>query len=1611
MYFFPNALCIALLLTLWSPSAAAQHPCSTPDDQPPRLYDSSPWIQTDQLLANDRSSRDRLGYAVDISASYAVAGAWGVAAGTNLSDGAVYVFQPTASGPYEQTAKLTASDAEQGDNFGTAVATEGQAVIVGAPNEDTRGLQAGAVYVFSAQSDGSWQQSTKLTATDAAPGDRFGYSVALAGDYLIVGAPWAGAGVVYVLQRDGAGGWNPSARLSAPDGRVGDEFGYAVAISGTRLLVSAPGEIIESTDGRSGGAYIFELHAASGEWEETGHLIPNASSPASNFGKDVDISGEKAIVGEGYGRAYIFHRTPTGRWDQRAELSSTADQNAAFGDCVGLIGNLAVVGSAAEDQFTGSAYVFVEDAKGSWTQVSKLTASDGTTDDHFGGDVAIGPAGILIGADRYNEGFSVFGAAYVYAPPVTTTLPDVTLTDCGTPVTVGTPVAYDGCGGPIRGTTTDPMTFNQSGQYSVNWSFQDASGNTLTAVQSITVVAGDLAIDQVTVSPTTCPTEPAGQLSVIAGCAACTGPLQYSLDGQVYQTANTFEDLTAGDYNVWVRDADSPGCFVTGGTYTIAGTDAEPPILPGGNGGWIQSQQLTAGNGGATDNFGSAVAVSESHVLVGAVRGDEGATDAGVAYLYKRDGIRAQFVTTLKAVDPVAGDNFGAAVAIDGKWALVGAPDKGRGVVYAYYNRSGDEWLLAARLEDQTAQFGDGYGTSVAVDGNYMAVGIPEDGRTTPGAGRVQIFRWDESQARIVTENVLRHNDRAPGDAFGSSVAISGSSVVVGAPGRVVAEQQGAGAAYVFENLHLYPVQVAEITATSPTGRRNFGTGVGMYGDQVIAGGGGVAEIHERNPVTGIWERRAALTSPNPLGNYFGRSVDISATHAVVGSGFEDFGAFASGGLFVYSRNPAGDWQEVDQVVHADPAAFDALGFRVALHDDLVLAGANTRDVEGVSDAGAAYLFSPEVGGVLPDITLQVCASAVALSPPTAEDACAGTIVGTTEDPITFREAGTYVVTWTFDDGNGNTVNANQTVIVEVPAVLRFVRDGSGVPSPPTCPGAADGSVTLSATCSNCLGNLEYTIDGIEYQSSPTFTGLAAGEYSAYVRDAAIPTCMDFASLTVAEGLDTSDPILDRSIYTSWNPDGQVGNPDADSRHSFGYQLAQEGAYTVVGDYHNQSQGEDAGAVFVYDGSSDGPPRLVATLHSDDIEAIDLFGYSVDISEEYIIVGAFNEGTQAPGAGAAYIFHRQSDGSWAQQAKLMASDGIDYAHFGISVGLTGGRAIVGARDQGDTPTDRKGAAYIFERQEDGSWPQVAKLSRANDDTGGQIGNSVAIDGDIALVGNNIDPLAFTSAGSVYVYERSSDGRWQPSAKLRADDISGYFGFDLAISGETALIGAPRDNEGDYGTGAAYVFVKDPTLGWIQQEKLRASNPTEGAEFGEAVALDGNYAVVGSADASSVARMRGAAYVFHREPGSSFWSERSILTPPSDEATQFYGFDVAISNGHLAVSAPNLSTIEIPAAQLYFYRPERALVKQTISLCDGVAYAIPPTATDNCAGQFTALTTDPTSFTIPGTYTIDWTFDDGNGNRTVSPQTVEVVGYTPGLPFSETAEPDSPARSC
>ncbi len=678
-------------------------------------------------------------------------------------------------------------------------------------------------------------------------GYRLGRSVALSGDYAVVGTPFeSDIGRARLLHYDGST-WNLVSLLLGSDLVSGSDFGTCVDISDSTILVGA------SDQGVGGAAYVFEKPL--GGWTdtlyETGILTASDGFFTDNFGFSASISDSTIVVGA---------------WrDDDAGSSS------------------------------GSAYVFMKPS-GGWTnstETAKLNASDGLANDFFGYDVSVFDSIIVVGAHGNDEIAATCGAAYVFTKPLT---------------------------GTWQNTSSEATKLLPSD-----------GGSSFYFGQAVEVFQNTIVV----------------------------------------------------------------GAFLGNGTYINEGGAYiyELPAM-----GWSSSATLNETailRSPAATNFyrlGFSVAIEDSIIVVGENSNDVGVVNRGKAYIYSKPAggwVSGSYGIELVASDPELNDNFGYSVAVSSSHVLIGAPDESEagwiaGATY-FFEKTGPGWTSNTEIKKYFPELGissnDAYFgmESISVHGDYAVIGSSQAARNKLRAGAADVFHYNGvSWERVAT---LTASDGHYLAEFGKSVAIFDSIIVIGAP-RTNVSAGGGGAGYVFKmpaTGWTDATETGKLTSSTPKYNNRLGTSVAIYGDDIVLGdafnddnGNYTGKVHVyTKPLTG-WTNAtetALLTSSDRTGgDYFGFSVDISSGGIVVGAYRKETN---TGAAYVFTK-PMGGWvdaTEAAKLTASDKTTNYYFGESVAISGNTVAVGSPHSHATQSSDVGAVYVYEEPITGWVNDST------------------------------------------------------------------------------------------------------------------------------------------------------------------------------------------------------------------------------------------------------------------------------------------------------------------------------------------------------------------------------------------------------------------------------------------------------------------------------------------------------------------------------------------------------------------------------------------------------------------------------------------------------------------
>ena len=877
----------------------------------------------------------------------------------------------------------------------------------------------------------------------------------------------------------------------------------------------------------------------------------------------------------------------------------------------------------------------------------------------------------------------------------------------------------------------------------------------------------------------------------------------------------------------------------------------------------FQIAKLQASNAGEEDYFGRSVSVSGDYIAVGAFYEDTTAENAGSAYIFKRESDNnITQIAKLQASDAESDDYFGISVSISGDYIAVGAfyedtTASNAGSVYIFKRVSDSNITQIAKLQASDAESGDKFGTSVSIDGDYIAVGAYGEDTNGSNAGSAYIFKR-VSDSNITQIAKLQASDAEASDYFGYSLSISGDYIAVGAYNESTTASF-AGSVYIFKRESDSSVtQIAKLQASDAEASDKFGTSVSIDGDYIAVGANledttasnaGSVYIFKRESDSSITQIAKLQASDAEASDNFGISVSISGDYIVVGAYYESTTASDAGSVYIFRRESDSSITQIAKLQANDAEASDYFGRSVSIDGYYIAVGAEGEDTNG-SNAGSIYLLNLEAADQIyiynekNTITITEKESAT----------YSYTIIATTKDGATISYSLNGADTGAFNIDN-NTISTVQ-LDYEVPS-----DSGADNIYNITAILSANGVDSRSFNIATTVTDSQY-FQAAKIQASDAAANVYFGDDVSISGDY-IAVGAYYEDTTASNA--GSVYIFKRNSNSSVTQIAKLQASDAEADDYFGRSVSISDDYIAVGAYREDTTDSDAGSVYIFKRVSDNSVTQIAKLQASDAEADDNFGSSVSISGDYIAVGAYREDTTASDAGSAYIFKRVSDSNITQIVKLQASDAEADDAFGYSVSISGDYIAVGAYAE-DTTASAAGSVYIFKRVSDSNVTQIAKLQASDAEASDLFGYSVSISGDYIAVGAYREDTTATDAGSVYIFKRVSDSSVTQIAKIQASDAeeNDNFGSSVSISGDYIAVGAYYEDTTASNAGSAYIFKRVSDNSVTQIAKLQASDAEAGDYFGYSVSISGDYIAVGAYYEDTTALKAGSAYIFYKD---------------------------------------------------------------------------------------------------------------------------------------------------
>jgi alpha-tubulin suppressor-like RCC1 family protein len=862
--------------------------------------------------------------------------------------------------PASEFAKLLPIDIDTNDDFGDAVAVEGNIMVVGAKRDEATGTSKGVVYIY-ALSDNTWIFQTKITPSTHQSGDQFGYSVGISGNQVIVGALYSdpggmsNSGAAYIFANTSGNTWVEQAQIYASDRSPNDQFGFSVALSGNIAIASTKQASLAGFD-RSGAAYVF-ANTSANAWVEQSKLTGGTPHVNRYYGQSVAAQGNVVAVGSfrdnhvssSAGAVFIYANSSANIWDLQSILTpGDIASNDEFGNSVSLSGNLLLAGSPGDD-VEGAAYIFANTSGNTWAEQAKLEPSDGISQDSFGTTVILSGNNAVIGAINHDALASNAGTAYLFTRSSPTVWVEqekflagdsdidnkfgTSIGMSGNLLAIGTPFESTGGTGAGAVYTFDITDLDHAPVISpsptIDFTFDE--GQSSLSINSSNISVNDLDNDDVTWSVIEHPSH--GNITT------------FTFTGNQINTLTYQSDFTEPVGDIFVLEA-SDGSFERQITVSVGKE-------------FTELSTLYPIDGLSSTYFGQSISTDGRFMIVGTPAEATNGSGSGAAYIYARSGNSWIFQYKIFASDAEPSDNFGSGVAISGNLAIVGAhmEDSGgsnAGAAYVFANTSANIWIEQAKLTSDLPNANAQFGRDVGISGNQVIVSAHNDGTLGTLAGAAFIFA-NTSGNQWVQQARLNANDNSTYDYFGTDVAFSGNRVLIGA--------RGEEAAYIFANTGGNSwIQTAKFEPNDQITNDQFSMFVALSGNVALisspvhdsaATDGGAVYVYAKDH-RGPWYFQDKLTASDAgIGDQFGESLSISGKKAVIGT-YRKEGL--KGGAYAFTYIGGNVWVEEQRLNNPSASASDSFGRAVAIDGELVVVGVINDDTLA-PNAGALNIF------------------------------------------------------------------------------------------------------------------------------------------------------------------------------------------------------------------------------------------------------------------------------------------------------------------------------------------------------------------------------------------------------------------------------------------------------------------------------------------------------------------------------------------------------------------------------------------------------------------------------------------------------------------------------
>jgi len=803
--------------------------------------------------------------------------------------------------------------------------------------------------------------------------------------------------------------------------------------------------------------------------------------------------------------------------------------------------------------------------------------------------------------------------------------------------------------------------------------------------------------------------------------------------------------------------------------------------------------------------FGYDIDIDSSYIVVSAPFSDSSnAVDTGSIYLYKKaNNSDISKLITLKPDDLKSNDNFGLSVAISGNYIVASSPyedtnQTDSGAVYIFKINSDTNITQIAKIKAPVPQDSAHFGSSVAIDSNYIVVGSDMYDGADTDSGRAYLFKINSDDTISFLKNITPSSEEFNAN-FGSSVAIDSNYIVVSSPNKDL-DNANEGVAYIFKiNSDTDIAQIDQISALDAQEDDNFGNSVAIDGAYIVVGAykedttnidAGSAYIFKLENDSATQIKKIQASNANEAG-YFGSSVAISGSYIAVGSYLS--GANNSGDTYIFKIS--NDIVQIDRVEVLSKDNNELFGHSVAIDGDFIAVGAyskfyildseaiekiyiyNSDNSKSIDEGVVKNLFNIEASSPVSNLTFNI----------DGDDSSSfeinnSTILNSTkfdyELPTDIDSNNIYSASVVLKDIDNNSKTFNFSVNVLDRYFLNFAQLSNN-----TTDARFGYSVALSA---------DYVV--ISKPNLKEVEIYKKGSSSLEYVDKLSSDSEYFGVSVAVDGDYIVVGSLDNKVFVYKISDnfGLFATIDGSSTAvNFGSSVAVDTDYIVVADDKEDS---NKGSAYLYKIES----SSVSLLTKIDVgeSSDDYFAKSIDINANYIVISAPFNDESATDAGAIYLYKIESDDSVSRITKVLASQVSSYDNFGTSVAIYGDYIVAGAIND-DVTESNSGAVYIF-KTDGSSVNELAKVKSDVAQNNAFFGSSVSITQDIFIVGSSKSNIN----GKLSIFKINSDDTISYLESFSGVDSS--FASALDIDGDNIIVGSYKENVG----GGVYFYIKD-----------------------------------------------------------------------------------------------------------------------------------------------------------------------------------------------------------